>query len=366
MKVHQYYTCSKKNSTRYDHSIARTVASAASNIPQPASHKLERSYFLRPLPASISGAYPLAHHRGLQHKMPGNGWAVSYSAPAFFPNDEQDEKDNLSPEENKLIEDELHGAQVFDFDSFETPGQISEGLDVLHQCLKNLDPKLTATYFEALEKVPELVRRETDPIMFLRAEHYDAERAASRLAMHWKERKMLFGEDRAYLPMTLAPKGAMGSSGLDMEQLELGYVARVPDDHHGRPVIFLDRSNSTKAHNYQRDCWLRVMWYMVHVICTNPEYQRSGYVVIINLKDYNPAQCGDRLGAKKMFLYIRECWCPRFKGYHATYGSHQTPVKLVGFYSLASLFLFSIAASHTHTVIPTGGTCDSKDARTAH
>mmetsp|Transcript_88760 Transcript_88760/g.247022 ORF Transcript_88760/g.247022 Transcript_88760/m.247022 type:complete len:336 (-) Transcript_88760:305-1312(-) len=262
--------------------------------------------------------------------MPGKGWSVSYSAPAFTPEEEQDEKDNLSPEEFQLIEDELHGKQVFDFDAFETPDQVSSFLDEFDRYIRNkLPPELTETYFEAMEKVPHLVQQETDPLMFLRAEFFDVENAARRLAMHWKERKSLFGDDRAFLPMTMAPDGALGCSEADMRELQLGFVCRVPDDEYGRPVIFLDRANSTKDPNYQRDCWLRVLWYMVQVVCLKPEYQKSGYVVIINLKDYEPHKCGDRLGAKKMFLYVRECWCPRFKGYHATYGSHQTPVKLV-------------------------------------
>lgn len=262
--------------------------------------------------------------------MPGSGWVVSYSAPGFSPEEEQNEKDNLSPEEHQMIEDELHGVPIFDFDAFETPDELPKILEDFDDCIRNRLPKtLTSTYLEALEKVPHLVQTETDPIMFLRTDHYNVEQAATRLAMHWKERKILFGDDRAFLPMTLAPDGAMGSCKKDMEQLELGYVARVPDDDYGRPVIFLDRSTSTKSPTYKRDCWLRVFWYLVHVICLNPNYQKSGFVVIINLKDYDPHKCGDRLGAKKMFLYIRECWCPRFKGYHATYGSHQTPVKLV-------------------------------------
>ena len=262
--------------------------------------------------------------------MPGKGWSVSHSAPAFSPQEEQDEIDNLSPDEFKFIEDELHGARVFDYESFETPDQISKSLQQLDNCIRShLPPSLTTAYFEAIEKVPQIAQRETDPIMFLRTEHYDVEKAANRLAMHWKERKALFGADRAFLPMTLDPNGALGSSESDMREIGLGFLARVPDDDHGRPVLFLDRVSSTKDDNYQRDCWLRVMWYMVQVISLNPESQKAGYVVIINLKDYEPHKCGDRLGAKKMFLYIRECWCPRFKGYHATYGSHQTPVKLV-------------------------------------
>mmetsp|Transcript_13428 Transcript_13428/g.32755 ORF Transcript_13428/g.32755 Transcript_13428/m.32755 type:complete len:358 (-) Transcript_13428:344-1417(-) len=278
--------------------------------------------------------------------MPGKGWTVSYSAPSFFPKDEQDEKDNLPPEEHDLIEKELHGLDVFDFETYEqqlngqeadptrstTSGKCRSMLNEMDECLKwldELDPELTSEYRQALEKVPRLVKKETPSVMFLRAEHYDIEGAARRLAMHWKERVSLFGVERAFKPMTIQPDGALGCDAIDMEQLMLGYVARVPDDLMGRPVVWLDRSGSTKSPTYKRDCWLRVMWYLVHVICLEDKYQKSGYVVVINLKDYNPAKCGDRLGAKKMFLYVRECWCPRFKGYHATYSSRQTPVKLV-------------------------------------
>lgn len=115
----------------------------------------------------------------------------------------------------------------------------------------------------------------------------------------------------------------------DREMLEAGFVVQHADDVHERPVLFLDRVGSTLSSLYDRDSWLRVMWYFFQTLCESPEYQRRGYVLLINLKDYIPHKCNDRIGAKKMFVYVRECWCPRMKGYHATYASHQTPVKLV-------------------------------------
>ena len=181
-----------------------------------------------------------------------------------------------------------------------------------------------AAYLEALEKVPDIVEKETNTKMFLRCEHYNSQTAAERLAQHWKQRKLLFGPERAFLPMTL--EGAMKD---DMFQLEQGFVVRNPNDAHGRPVVFLDRSNSTKSEHYDRDGWLRCMWYIVQTFANEEEYQKTGYVCIINLKDYDANKSGDRIGAKKMFLYVRECWVPRFKAYHATYLSRQTPVKLV-------------------------------------
>jgi hypothetical protein len=261
--------------------------------------------------------------------MPARGWPVSSSAPEFSAQEEQEERAGLSPEERKVIEAELHGTQVFDFQDNETPEQVSMRLRELDECLRSqLLPTLTSAYFEAVEMAPHLVDAETNPIMFLRTEHFDIKKAATRLAMHWKARKALFGADRAFLPMTLNG-GALGSSEEDVRQLELGYVIRTPDDQHGRPVIFLDRANLTQDQSYNRNSWLRGMWYLVHVISSRPEYQKSGFVIVINLKDYNPHKSGDRLGAKNMFSYIRDCWCPRLKAFHEMYGSRQSAVRLV-------------------------------------
>lgn len=262
--------------------------------------------------------------------MPVRGWPVSYSAPEFSAEEEEEERAKLSLEERKIIDDELHGKQVFDFDAFETPDHVSSFLDEFDRCIRNkLPPELTETYFEAMEKVPHLVQQETDPLMFLRAEFFDVENAARRLAMHWKERKALFGDDRAFLPMTLDRNGALGSSDADVHQLELGYGVRTPDDQHGRAVVFLDRANSTRDQRYDRDSWLRVMWYLIHTISWRPECQKSGYVFVVNLKDYDPHSCGDRLGAKKLFEFMRECWCPRLKAFHALYGSRQSATRLI-------------------------------------
>ena len=237
-------------------------------------------------------------------------------------------------EEYQEIENELHGIQVFDFDTFETtpPHVVSQSIQEVEEFIlsDNIFDNDKKAYLHAKESIPHIVEHETPILMFLRCEHYDIRNASKRLCAHWTERVKLFGVDYAYKPMTLLPNGAMGSNDEHMIQLSLGYVARCHDDVYGRPVIFLDRANSTKDHStYNRNGWLKVMWYFIQTICLEDKYQKSGYVVIINLKDYDPHKCGDRIGAKKMFLYVRECWCPRFKGYHATYGSKQTPVKLV-------------------------------------
>lgn len=148
--------------------------------------------------------------------------------------------------------------------------------------------------------------------------------AAERLATHWSVRREIFGDERAFLPMTLA--GAMKD---DLFQVQQGYVTPMANDEHGRPVLFLDRVGSTKSPTYNRGAYLRTLWYCFQTMAENVKCQKTGYVFILNLKDYCPHQCGDRIAAKKTFLLIRECVPIRLKAYHTTYGSQQTPAKIV-------------------------------------
>lgn len=67
--------------------------------------------------------------------------------------------------------------------------------------LKQLDSKLTADYWSAVEIVPALVRQETKLTDFLERESGDPLLAATRLARYWKLRRSLFG-DRWLLAMT--------------------------------------------------------------------------------------------------------------------------------------------------------------------
>jgi hypothetical protein len=144
------------------------------------------------------------------------------------------------------------------------------------------------------------------------------------LISHWKIRKDLFGAERAFLPMTLA--GAMKD---DLDELQRGFMTVLPNDENGRPVILLDRVGSTLSPTYQRDSYLRTLWYTFHCVSQEPQNQKKGYVFLLNLIDWDPHKCGDRIGAKMCFVIIRESVPMKLKAYHATYGSKQTPVKIV-------------------------------------
>ena len=67
--------------------------------------------------------------------------------------------------------------------------------------ISKLDKKIRREYDTALEVFPQLVRKETKILDFLRTVDYDAPKAAMRLVMYWKLRKSMFKE-RWLLPMT--------------------------------------------------------------------------------------------------------------------------------------------------------------------
>ena len=75
-------------------------------------------------------------------------------------------------------------------------------VDQVQRAVQLLNRDVSAEYFEAVAHAPDLVRRESRIIDFLRTEAYHALRAAKRLALYWKTRREFFGQDRWLLPMT--------------------------------------------------------------------------------------------------------------------------------------------------------------------
>lgn len=99
--------------------------------------------------------------------------------------------------------------------------------------LDMMPAEMKEEYLEAVQKCPSVVESESDPLMFLRREDFNAWAAALRLTLYWTTRKSLFG-DRAFLPLTLDGTGAL--TGEDIDQLRAGFRAILPNDKEGRTV----------------------------------------------------------------------------------------------------------------------------------
>ena len=149
---------------------------------------------------------------------------------------------------------------------------------LLQKALHEIPDVEKQTYLEALERVPLLVKTESDPSRFLRCVKYDAGAAAHRLVSYREVRKKIFGPDRAFLPMT--QNGAMAE---DMVYSEKGFITMLPDDDHGRPVLCCDRIRSTAA-VAPRASVLRCSFYVLQVLSEQERAQKGGYVLMLNYR----------------------------------------------------------------------------------
>ena len=97
--------------------------------------------------------------------------SFSATAPQFLPEHERVERDQLSFDEKKQIEDDIRGIEtVFE----ETEEMRSEGKRRLLDALEAIPPCKKIAYLEARKRCSDLVDKESDLVKFLRCEDYDA------------------------------------------------------------------------------------------------------------------------------------------------------------------------------------------------
>jgi len=231
--------------------------------------------------------------------------AFSYSAPHLSNEERKRERSLLTSEEKDLIKNDLIGNDSWEG---ETEELRESGLLQIEKVISEMNLEEKAEYMTALIEVPELVKRESPPIIFLRKHKFDVVAAARNLIIYWTWRVKLFKE-KAFLPMTI--RGALQD---DFDTLSTGFAQILGYDNHGRVVFYHDKHQANpKLHH--RDSLCRVVFYMIHVACMNREAQKKGCVIIVNyanlrLEDF------DRLYTKTV-LQIDDIVAPiRLKAMH--------------------------------------------------
>jgi hypothetical protein len=199
----------------------------------------------------------------------------TFTAPEVTEQQEKEEREALTDEERKKLHEDLYGGEQL---VGETEELLQNGTRMLREALLAIPDEEKVAYLEALEIAPLLVERESDPAAFLRCEKYDAWAAAQHLVAYWDVRKLIFGAERAFLPMTQS--GAMAN---DREYLEKALTMILPDDDCDRSVIYVDRIRTIRA-IAPRDAILRCLFYVIHVLCQRESTQRRGFVMVVNLR----------------------------------------------------------------------------------
>ena len=140
----------------------------------------------------------------------------------------------LSLQDREMAYEEIHGVgRVED----ETPESVAEQLDAMDQHLRKISPK--DAYDEAYKICPEYVEGRKLRLMFLRAEYFDAKKAAIRLVKFMEGKLELFGKNCLARPLQI--------SDLDKDALAFfkkGFLQILPvRDRTGR-AVFIDLMGS--------------------------------------------------------------------------------------------------------------------------
>ncbi|KAG7353336.1 hypothetical protein IV203_009385 [Nitzschia inconspicua] len=253
----------------------------------------------------------------------------SFTAPLITPEEEALERENLSKEQKAELQEDLYGGigcgwtKALDYVE-QNDGFLTTKLQELEQALSEMTPSLLKDYNKAMETVPDIVQTESDPVKFLRCERYDVTAAAKRIQLYWKMRRKIFGDDRAFLPMTL--HAAMKDDAPMIESLAIYNI--LPEDAHGRKVLFFDRIKIVPP-QVDRDLALRCMFYMIQVISEDVHAQKHGFVCLNNMKGYDLYKNFDRLFFKQASILMVECMPTKTKAYHLLAGSENGVMSLV-------------------------------------
>jgi hypothetical protein len=192
--------------------------------------------------------------------------SFSITAPRFTEKDNAREMQELSHEERDAIEDDLYG--ISSFEPFpETAEFKANAIQQLDEAIALVSDAEKVHYLKALKTCPQLVRLESDPILFLRAESFNTWAAAERLIKYWSMRCKIFGET-AFLPIVATGHGALSRAATAM--LSEHYCLPLKEDSKGRAVVYYDRSRLKNSTEF-RNAILQVFMYTLNCFIAESE-----------------------------------------------------------------------------------------------
>jgi hypothetical protein len=223
------------------------------------------------------------------------------------------EMNALSSDEREKVFEDIHGI----------PRVVEETPASVKRALQDLDGELTRilkkpAYDKALFLSPKYVIDRKLRLMFLRAQGFQANHAATHMVEHFEQKLELFGPDKLGKTITLEDL-----SEDDVSALSMGSAYFLSSsDRAGRRVLF----NVCKLHKYKdRMNQLRVIWYLVmFTLMDDEDAQKNGIVAVI----YNVGQ----FRREAVALDLTKDW-PRIM--------RTLPLRLVGFH-----YCFDDAALH--------------------
>ena len=164
------------------------------------------------------------------------------------------EMNELSVQEREKVYDEIHGVAKA---QEESPEFVTQSIQEMDTALKNLPRTRRKALDRASFLYPGLATDIKFKLMFLRAEYFDPGRSARRMAKHFEDKLMLFGEEKLVKKITWEDLDEEGQTAC-----RSGCCLELPQkDPTGRPIWFFDLSRYQNVKNM--DSLLRASWYQV-------------------------------------------------------------------------------------------------------
>ena len=187
----------------------------------------------------------------------------------------------------------------------ETDAMVEKALASMFECIDLIPYDDKVEYLEAVDLVPYLVEKESDPLLFLRAASFDPWFAARRLIKYWGMRKQIF-EDRYLRPMDQTGEGVLSPE--DLVNFNAGAVYPIMEES-GGGYIHLDRHKLPNEDGYSR---VRCVVYALHV--ASHSFPELKFLSVVRAGNWSRPVFA--LGLATFFEFVRTAMSARFGGFH--------------------------------------------------
>ena len=171
-------------------------------------------------------------------------------------------------------------ATLNNVDTNENGVELESSLQLLEDEISRLPSDRTAAYRRAKEMCPFELTHDRKRA-FIERENGNIARAARRMARYWQMRLDLFGEFKAYVPMTLA--GTMADEVAPAMEMKIHQILPVTDTA-GRQIIYTDFSLRNYG-RYSMEQEMRWFFFLVEALSDSESGRKNGYVMLINAKN---------------------------------------------------------------------------------
>ena len=203
--------------------------------------------------------------------------------PALTTEEEQRELASLSPDEMASIQFDLYGigdACTGTAYSNSLPHSRQAALHAMNEELSRLPSSATAAYQRARRQCPDQITPDRME-QFLEYNGGNATLAARMFAQYWEGRLQVFGEGRAFLPMTLS--GALQDEAINMTNHRIWQL--MPNtDAAGRAILFFSPARRDFGSFTIRQ-EIMSLWYLCEIIVADPEQRRRGLVTVSDVRN---------------------------------------------------------------------------------